>query len=48
VLEQGLYSGETCFAAARSVMVVMDHASRRPIPIPEALRAGLTRLEPIA
>ncbi|RYJ03395.1 MAG: acyl-CoA thioesterase [Acetobacteraceae bacterium] len=47
-LEQGLYSGETCFASARSIMVVMDHATRRPIPIPDALRAGLTRLEPIA
>ena len=48
VLEQGLYSGETCFAAARSVMVVMDQDSRRPIPIPAALRAGLDRLGPLA
>ncbi|MDB5374273.1 MAG: thioesterase [Belnapia sp.] len=47
-LEQALYSGEACFAAARSVMVVMDHQTRRPIPIPAALRDVLTRLEPIA
>lgn len=47
VLDQGLYSGEACFAAARSVMVVMDLETRRPIPIPAALREALERLVPL-
>ncbi len=43
-LRQGLFAGETCHAAALSVMVVLDRATRRAAPIPPVLRAALERI----
>ncbi|PKU24864.1 acyl-CoA thioesterase [Telmatospirillum siberiense] len=40
-LGQGLYVGERCVATAQTVMVLIDDATRRSTPLPEALRAGL-------
>jgi len=46
-VQQGLFLGETCFATAQSVMVILDRATRRPTAIPAALREGLMRLAPV-
>lgn len=40
-LGQGLFAGARCVATARSVLVLMDEATRRPTPMPEELRARL-------
>ena len=37
-----LFDGSVCLAEATSVMVVIDHASRRPATLPEASRAALS------
>ncbi len=44
-LQQGLFAGEACHAAALSVMVVLDRTTRRSAAIPPALRAALERLQ---
>ena len=46
-VEQALFQGETCFATSRGVMVMLDHATRRPAELPAALRAGFAALAPI-
>jgi acyl-CoA thioester hydrolase len=40
-LEHGVFVGERCVATAISVMVTIDAATRRPTPLPDALRAWL-------
>lgn len=45
-LQQGLFAGEACHAAALSVMVVLDRETRRATALPPALRAALERLQP--
>ncbi len=40
-LGQGLFAGGRCVATARSGLVLMDEATRRPTPLPEILRARL-------
>ncbi len=45
-LQQGIFLGETCYAAGLSVMVVLDRETRRSAAIPPALRAALERLQP--
>ncbi|WP_165838659.1 acyl-CoA thioesterase [Roseicella frigidaeris] len=46
-VEQGLFREGACFATSRAVMVMLDPATRRPAPIPAALRAGFAALAPI-
>ena len=46
-VQQGLFLDETCFATSQSVMVILDPATRRPTPIPAALREGLARFVPV-
>jgi len=41
---QGLFKGSLCFATAESVMVFLDRETRRPAPMPEAWRAGYSKL----
>lgn len=43
-LGQGLFRGTDCVATAESVIVLMDEATRRPLPIPEEMRARLLAL----
>lgn len=43
-IAQGLFKGGVCFATAESVIVFMDHGTRRPAPMPEAWRAGYAAL----
>ena len=43
-LQQALFAGEACHAAALSVMVVLDRETRRATAIPPALRTALERL----
>ena len=38
VLDQALFVGEDCVATAESVFVILDRASRKPLPIPDAAR----------
>lgn len=45
-IEQALFCDGVCFATAESVLVVMDPATRRPIPIPAAIRAGFAAAGP--
>ncbi|CAA9279754.1 MAG: hypothetical protein AVDCRST_MAG27-3933 [uncultured Craurococcus sp.] len=45
-LQQGLFAGEACHAAALSVMVALDRETRRATAVPPALRAALERLQP--
>ena len=40
-LGQGLFSGERCVAAAQTVLVLMDEATRRSTPFPDATRRRL-------
>jgi len=40
-LGQGLFCRDACVAAAESVMVLMDEATRRAIELPDRLRADL-------
>lgn len=40
-VRSALFDGPTCVATSESVMVVIDHASRRPGPMPDAARAQL-------
>jgi acyl-CoA thioester hydrolase len=46
-VEQALFQGDVCFATSRGVMVMLDHATRRPAELPAALRAGFAALAPI-
>jgi acyl-CoA thioester hydrolase len=39
VVAQGLFKDGVLFATAESVMVILDPATRRPMPMPEELRA---------
>ena len=41
ILGQGLFVGERCAATAENVLVLMDEATRRSTPLPDALRARL-------
>jgi len=41
IVRSALFDGADCLAEATSVMVVIDHASRRPAPLPDASRAAL-------
>jgi acyl-CoA thioester hydrolase len=45
-VEQGLFRDEVCFATSRAVMVMLDPATRRPTPMPAALREGFATLAP--
>lgn len=47
-LDQGLFTPETCFATARSVMVLTDEATRRATPLPEAARERMAAFAPAA
>ena len=40
-LGQGLFRGEACVATAHSVLVLMDEATRRATPLPDAVRHRL-------
>ncbi|MCH8685326.1 acyl-CoA thioesterase [Pedomonas mirosovicensis] len=40
-LGQGLFVGDTCVATAEGVIVVLDRASRKPLLLPDDLRAAL-------
>ena len=40
-LGQGMFLGERCAATSENVMVLIDTATRRPAPLPEALKAAL-------
>jgi len=42
-LRHGLFSGGHCVAHGTATLVLIDAASRRPAPIPEALAARLTQ-----
>ncbi len=46
-LEQALYVGEDCVATAENVFVILDRASRKPIPIPDAARERFLELAPM-
>src|SRR3954471_3896493 len=46
-VEQALFLGETCFATSEAVMVMLHRETRRPTPIPEALRQGFAALVPV-
>jgi acyl-CoA thioester hydrolase len=46
-VEQALFLDDACFATSRGVMVMLDRATRRPVPMPEALRAGFAALAPL-
>jgi acyl-CoA thioester hydrolase len=41
---QGLFCKEHCAATAETTVVLLDPATRRPTPFPEAVRADLWRL----
>lgn len=43
-LIQGLFIGDACVATAREVLVLVDTATGRSTPLPEAMRARLTAL----
>jgi acyl-CoA thioester hydrolase len=40
-LGQGIFCGGSCAATAETVIVLLDSATRRGTPLPEATRAGL-------
>lgn len=40
-LGQGLFVGDTCVATAEGVVVVIDRESRKPVAVPEKMRAAL-------
>lgn len=40
-LGQGLFVGDTCVATAEGVVVVIDKESRKPVPVPDEVRAFL-------
>jgi acyl-CoA thioester hydrolase len=42
-LGQGLFKDGKCRATARGTLVLVDTAARRPMPIPDAMRALLTQ-----
>ena len=44
-LGQGLFAGPRCVATARSVLVLIDEATRRAAPLPEALRTRLLAVD---
>ena len=44
-LGQGLFSGGSCIATAETIIVLMDEATRRSTPLPDALRARLEALD---
>ncbi len=41
----GLFHGDACIATQEGVCVIIDAASRRPIPLPATLRDALMRYE---
>ncbi len=47
VLEQALFVDGQCVATAENVMVVLDRASRKPMPIPPEARAKFLALAPM-
>jgi acyl-CoA thioester hydrolase len=40
-LGQGIFNGDVCAATAETVIVLLDTATRRATPLPDATRAGL-------
>ncbi|ONG54208.1 hypothetical protein BKE38_10725 [Pseudoroseomonas deserti] len=44
---QAVFQGELCAATAEGVVVLVEAATRRPMPLPEALRQHLTTLAPV-
>jgi acyl-CoA thioesterase FadM len=38
---QGLFDGDRCVGIADTLLVLIDEAKRLPLPIPDAVRAGL-------
>jgi acyl-CoA thioester hydrolase len=55
-LAQGLFEGDRCFGTCATVFVLIDEATRRPRPIPPAMRelllsqggmVGATGIEPV-
>ncbi len=45
-LEQGLFVNGECVATAENVFVIIDTATRKPMPIPPAARARFLELAP--
>ncbi|WP_419897263.1 acyl-CoA thioesterase [Roseomonas sp. USHLN139] len=43
---QAVFQGELCAATAEGVVVLVEAATRRPMPLPEALRRQLEALAP--
>jgi acyl-CoA thioester hydrolase len=43
VLGQGIFQGGVCAATAETIMVLVDDATRRAVPLAEGLRAELER-----
>jgi acyl-CoA thioester hydrolase len=43
-LGQGIFKDDTCIATGESVLVLIDHANRRAVPLPDALRERLRSL----
>lgn len=43
VLGQGIFRGEECVTLGRTVLVCIDRQTRRPMPVPDSLRAWLER-----
>ncbi len=42
-LGQGIFRGEDCVTLGRTVLVLIDRATRRPVPIPDAQRDWIAR-----
>lgn len=38
---QGMFEGERCFATSESTLILIDEVARRPMPIPDVVRAWL-------
>ena len=44
----GLFDGDRCAATSVTTLVVIDRETRRAVPIPEVVRAGMGRYLPVA
>lgn len=44
IVSQAIFKGDACIATAEATCVLVDRRSRRPTPIPAALRAHLAQL----
>lgn len=41
---QGLFTGDICAAVAETTVVLIDNATRRPLPFPQSTRDGLAAM----